>query len=633
MSAPPPAPPSDPLPLRPPGAPPADEAPVSLSAEDLLPAVLEGAVARRADELSGSSLDGLIVAYGAGPDHIAGERLLAWVPDALPAEAPGALLTTTRCLVQTPQRLLNLRYELVESAAVDVSLQGPQATVRRRGATVQWAATASAPVCVALLRGLCKVPPLRRLDLSPLPTLADDADEPAPVGPPSAGELEATRAQMRCMDERLDLLLRLLERAAHRGLLKPADARVALAGVALLERSLFGGRGHRQGEWLTSLVPLELASVLVGVLGDGVATMDHQGVVRIRWVRAPERGKIPLELWLQWQRLAERLGPRLGWPPPVGPLTIDAQLSPAPWGSSLALLGARGAAPARPLQLVAPDQLALIFAWLRDLEPEHLLQRVLLGADAGTLDPARRGQLSAIAEGWLGGARLAPFFSPTPAAPAHDHGNPAARLPARMPLPLPARLPPVVAANIPALRQRAAALQIAAGLVNLVWVGVARGLLGGLVSGEGLVSQLLASVAMLPLALYALAIIEIGAGVIVLHQRGMRPGPTWEVALLQVLSLPLGGLPSFLAGLGVRQLIRQTRGAEPARPAPTDPRADFHPEDFDPAEETWAFTAAQGPGGTASPRPAPPDPAPPTPPVEPDPSGERTETAPLPPRR
>lgn len=625
MSASPLAPPSDPLPLRPPGAPPEDEAPSSLSAEDLLPAVLAGAVARRAEALSGGTLDGLIVAYGAGPDHIAGERLLAWVPDALPAEAPGALITTTRCLVQTPQRLLNLRYELIESAVVDVSLQGPQATVRRRGATVQWAAAASAPVCVALLRGLCKVPPLRRLDLSPLPGLPDDGDEPAPVGPPSAGELEATRAQMRCMDDRLDLLLRLLERAAHRGLLKPADARVALAGVALLERSLFGGRGHRQGEWLTSLVPLELASVLVGVLGDGVATMDHQGVVRIRWVRAPERGHIPLEVWIQWQRLAERLGPRFGWPPPIGPLTIDAQLSPAPWGSSLALLGARGAAPARPLQLVAPDQLALIFAWLRDLEPEHLLQRVLLGADAGTLDPARRGQLAAIAEGWLGGAKLGAFFSPSPAAPALDNGNPAARLPARLPLPLPARLPPVLAANIPALRQRAAAVQIAAGLVNLVWVGVARGLLGGLVSGEGLVSQLLGSVAMLPLALYALAVVEIGAGGIVLHQRGLRPGPTWEVALLQVLSLPLGGLPSFLAGLGVRQLIRQTRGAEPPPAVPADPRSSFHPEDLDPADETWAWTAAQGAGGP------PPDPAPPGGPLEPDPSGERTETAPLPP--
>ena len=314
-----------------------------------------------------------------------------------------------------------------------------------------------------------------------------------------------------------------------------------------------------------------------------------------------------------------------GWPPPIGPLTIDAQLSPAPWGSSLALLGARGAAPARPLQLVAPDQLALIFAWLRDLEPEHLLQRVLLGADAGTLDPARRGQLAAIAEGWLGGAKLGAFFSPSPAAPALDNGNPAARLPARLPLPLPARLPPVLAANIPALRQRAAAVQIAAGLVNLVWVGVARGLLGGLVSGEGLVSQLLGSVAMLPLALYALAVVEIGAGGIVLHQRGLRPGPTWEVALLQVLSLPLGGLPSFLAGLGVRQLIRQTRGAEPPPAVPADPRSSFHPEDLDPADETWAWTAAQGAGGP------PPDPAPPGGPLEPDPSGERTETAPLPP--
>lgn len=593
-----------PAPLDPPH--PGAAAPLSAAvptAESMLSVLLDGSESRLAESLSGTSLDALIVAYGRGPDHIDGERLLVLLQDSPPDDTPGALISTHRALVRSPHRALQIRYDNVEGAALDVGLAGPTVHVRRRGAELRWSGARSAPVVAALVQGLVKLPPRRRLDPAPLLGGPLDPDAaPDPVDP--LGDRWAL-GQMRCMEPRLDGLLRLIPARVRAGQLPVAVARQAVAGALLLERTLFGGRGQAQGEWLSCLLPMELASVMVGVFGEGAATVDRAGVVRISWLRAPERGRVPLWLWVPAQRALRWAGPRLGLPPRAGPLRVEAAIHPAPWGCALELLGGREGQRLGPLSFVAPDLLHALFAWLRDLEPEHLLQRVLLGLDAGPLDPARRPAMAEAAEQACPSLDVEVFFLPMPPGPALEHGNPDATTPAREEAQGPRRLPAVAAASIPTLRVQAAAVQIGAGLVNLAWAGIAAGALLSLAgAGEGLLSQLLRALAPLPKLLYALAAVELGAGLLAWRRGGATPGPTGHVADLEVLSLAVLGLPSFLAGLTARRLLRRARQTEAwsaeaprpgGRPGWERHRDHFHPEDFDPADETWAWTEAEPP--------------------------------------
>ena len=586
---------------------PAPVAPAPLAAaptaDALLSQLLDGTESRLTESLSGTSLDALIVAYGCGPDHIDGERLLVLLQDTPPEDAPGALISTHRALVRSPQRALQIRYDNVEGAFLDVGVGGPTVHVRRRGAELQWMGARSAPVVAGLLQGLVRLPPPRRIDPAPLLAGALDADlEPDPADPLGAAW---ALGQMRCMEPRLDGLLRLIPARVARGGLPAPVARQAVAGALLLERTLFGGRGQALGEWLSCLLPMELASVMVGVFGEGSATVDRAGVVRISWLRAPERGQVPLWLWLPLQRLHAWAGPRLGLPTRAGPLRVEAAISPAAWGCTLELLGARDGQRLGPLAFVAPDLLHALFAWLRDLEPEHLLQRVLLGLEAGPLDPARRPQMAEIAEQACPSLDVEVYFTPMPPGPALEHGNPDAATPARDEPNGPRRLPAVAAASIPTLRLQAAALQIGAGIVNFGWAGLAAGALLSLAGdGDGLLAQIIRTIAPVPKLLYALALVEVGGGLYGLRKGGAAPAPTGHVADLEVLSLAVLGLPSFLVGLAARRLLRRARAVEAGalgEPSGDEPRRydrrreHFHPEDFDPADETWAWTEAEAP--------------------------------------
>jgi hypothetical protein len=543
------------------------------SAAELVPLHLDDPHVRLAENIAPDLLDALAARLGVGADHVAGERLLAWIRDQDGQVETGALLTTHRVVVLTEQRVLHIPFVDLRAVDVDAGVSSTTVTARRGSqGEARWSGPHSARLLAGIMEDLLQLPANERVP--PTRFLLP----PQAVDPTGAAE---ARSMMRGMEPRLDALLRLIPASVTAGIHETKAAYHLSCSVLLLERTLFEGRGQAGSAWLSCLDAGDLLSVLMGLLG-GAETRQEDGAVLVEWEmgsRVNDALKAAGSA-IAAQAMASAMAAVLGFGVGVGPRVnnslkrIAVRVRSLPLGSAFELLGARDGKLA-PLAYVDAEQTHRLFAWLRKVEPEVCLQRILSGRQAAIRPPdaAMWFELERQAQRLVPGLSIQCFEQQPTLLPLARNANPAfvpENIGETKDKPtVGLQRPRVRAGEVPPFelqRRTVGKIQLFSGFVNLIVPVVDMvvvGLIGKTIEDQTKIDAApIAVLAVLPLSLFGLAFLEMGVGALGIWKRGKVVYLAMAVGVLEVLSGCVGGLLSMPLGLVSLFLLWRARQAE-----------------------------------------------------------------------
>ena len=196
---------------------------------------------------------------GVGLDHVEGERVVA-VGNASIGDAfdEHFFLTDRRLAGRSGERRFDVPLGAVAHVEWRAGILDRALRVVADGVAHDAAVGPFVQPLGTLLEALARVPPIGRVPpAEPLCTTG----ETDPTGAAGA------RAALAAPDPRFELMLALAESAHLQGRLEAGAAADLVARIVLLHRTTYGGRGMRDGSWLSPLWVADLAGALRRVLG------------------------------------------------------------------------------------------------------------------------------------------------------------------------------------------------------------------------------------------------------------------------------------------------------------------------------------------------------------------------------
>ena len=357
-------------------------------------------------------------------------------------------------------------------------------------------------------------------------------------------------------EPRLEAILRLIEALHRKGRLDQGAALAAVARVRLLERTMFGGRGKLADYWLTVLSPDDLRVVLGQMWGMPTPAPENPDTLRFNVSGIGGDVAKAVAAKAAASAMAAVVGFGVA---PAGQKSIkfiEAEISDFSTATGIALRATRTSAMA-PMHFVAPSELQAILRGLIATEARTLLRRLLYGDEAplSALADKSQQEVQATVDG-IANLDVSAFFE-------GGVGVRAAANPSYKP-PAPAVAPPVRAASrgaeLPAWESRhrsIGTLQLLSGLANILvmwfvmfWVYAIFGFI--LDSNFRFITNDIAIIALLPGMLVLLGMVEVVVGILGLVSRRRVRMLQVGVAVLEIMSIPIGGCVA--AGVGLASL-------------------------------------------------------------------------------